>query len=282
MPATQSAPFRAIVLTMYSDPPDWDTSLKAKLRYFAYSSEVCPTTGRSHLQGFAYSWKALKHGSWRKLFPGHHVEIMRGNFRENELYCSKEGNLVEFGEKPNNNGEKKGLIDYKEELDKGKSVLEVADENPDLFQTYCMYRNGLKEYAQYKRQKTMSDNRDVPDVFVRIGPPGTGKTRWLDDTFGMGGWITAPDNTGHWFDGCDRDVILFDDVEIGAVPPLSLFKRLTDRYPLQVPVKGGFITWKPKVIVFTANSHPFEWWKDLSDFDKGAIERRMKEVVVVE
>ena len=282
MPATfPTVPFRAICFTMFTDPPTWE-EVKGKLRYFAYADEVCPDTGTPHKQGFAYAWKGMKFPAWKKLFPTHHFECMRGNFRENDLYCSKEGRLTEFGEKPNKNGEKKGLIDYKEQIDNGVAVLEIADKDPELFQTYCQYRNGLKEYASYKRRKMVQLNRDVPDVYVRIGPPGTGKTKWLDDTFGLDGWITAPDNTGHWFDGCDCDVILFDDVEIGSIPSLSLFKLLTDRYPLQVPVKGGFITWKPKTVVFTSNSHPFEWWKDLSEFDKGAIERRLKDVVVVE
>lgn len=273
-------PFRAICLTMFSDPPIWE-DLRAKLRYFAFADEVCPETGKQHKQGFAYSWKAMRLTGWKKLFPKHHIEIMRGNFRENTAYCSKEGKLTEFGEIPNLNGEKKTLLDYKSYIDDNGDVIELLEEHPELFGTFCQYRNGLREYAAYKRRKLMQ-NRDVPDVYVRIGPPGTGKTRWLDDTFGLDGWVTAPDNTGHWFDGCDRDVILFDDVEAGSIPPLSLFKRLTDRYPLQVPVKGGFITWKPKTIVFTSNSAPNQWWKDLTDFDKGAIERRIKEIVVVE
>ena len=78
-----------------------------------------------------------------------------------------------------------------------------------------------------------------------------------------------------------NDVILFDDVEIHVIPPTSLFKRLTDRYPIQVPIKGGFITWKPRVIVFTSNSHPKQWWTNLSDFDLGSIERRITKLEVV-
>ena len=46
-------------------------------------------------------------------------------------------------------------------------------------------------------------------MFVRIGPPGTGKTRWMDETYGIGKWVTTQDNNGHWFDGCDHDAIVF-------------------------------------------------------------------------
>ncbi len=116
---------------------------------------------------------------------------------------------------------------------------------------------------------------------MRIGPPGTGKTKWMDDTYGVGNWVTAPDNTGQWFDNCDHDVILFDDVEAGSILKTSEFKRLTDRYPVKVPVKGGFITWKPRVIVFTSNSHPKQWWPELSEFNLVAIERRITSIDVI-
>ena len=48
----------------------------------------------------------------------------------------------------------------------------------------------------------------------------------MDDTYGIGNWVTTPWNNGHWFDGCDHDVILFDDVEANAIPSSSFFKRL--------------------------------------------------------
>ena len=74
----------------------------------------------------------------------------------------------------------------------------------------------------------------------------------MDDNYGTRGWYRAPDNTGKWFDHCDRDVILFDDVKANEVPPIAQVLGLTDRYLVQVPIKGGFITWKPRVIVFTS------------------------------
>jgi len=36
------------------------------------------------------------------------------------------------------------------------------------------------------------------------------------------------------------------------------------------------------VIVFTSNSHPFDWYPGITDFDKAAIERRITEITVVE
>ena len=57
-------------------------------------------------------------------------------------------------------------------------------------------------------------------------------------------------------------------------------RKLCDRYLLQGLDKGGHIWWKPKDIVFTSNTHPFEWWPNMSQFDRDAIERRINDVVV--
>jgi len=37
---------------------------------------------------------------WKKLFPGAHIEGMRGYFASNTAYCSKEGQLIQHGQPP--------------------------------------------------------------------------------------------------------------------------------------------------------------------------------------
>jgi len=129
----------------------------------------------------------------------------------------------------------------------------------------------------------MRTNRDVPEIYIRIGPPGIGKSRWLDEQFGLDQWNEAQENTEKRFDGCElADILVFNDVCFGAIPPLDIFKKLTDRYPFRGAIKGGFTWLKPKVIVFASNSHPFDWYPNISDFDKAAIERRITEITVVE
>ena len=43
-------------------------------------------------------------------------------------------------------------------------------------------------------------------------------------------WTRVPDNTGRWFDNCDCDVVLFDDVEINEILPML---KLTKSYRLE-------------------------------------------------
>jgi len=73
----------------------------------------------------------------------------------------------------------------------------------------------------------------------------------------------------------------FNDVSFGAILPLDIFKKLTDRYPFRGAIKGGFTWLKPKVIVFTSNSHPRDWYPYATNYDKAAIKRRITKIVVV-
>ena len=268
---------RNVTFTKFGAEPDW-SQCKQLVRYIAYSQETTPTTGRLHWQGYAQSWKPMRLSGWVKMLYGAHIDEMRGNFRENEAYCSKEGKLVEHGEKPNHNGVQTTMLEYKRRLDDGATTMECAEDR-DLFPQYVRSHRAFEKYENYIRGKRMKLMEFVPEVYIRWGAAGTGKTHGVFKLYGRDKVCIVPDNTGKWFDNChNSDVMLFDDVEIDAVPPISQFLRLTDRYPMQVPVKGGFIWWKPKVIVFTSNLPWEQWWKSLNTEHKRAVQRRLTRV----
>ena len=64
------------------------------------------------------------------------------------------------------------------------------------------------QHARFKRIRT---NRDVPEVYIRIGPQGSGKSSGLDEQYRLDKWIEAPDNTDKWFDGFElaHDLYVF-------------------------------------------------------------------------
>lgn len=279
---TSKKPARNWVFTL-NNYTDEDLERIAKpyeqVKYIAYSKEV-GESGTPHLQGFVCMWDPCRLSFFKRQLPRAHMEIMMGRLQDSDVYCSKQSELIEIGQRPDQ-GRRTDLIGVKRRIDRGELYEDLIFEEP-VFNCVARHDRFFTKYAAIKRRKEKQLDRDVPDVIVRIGPSGTGKSRWLDDRFGLANFFTIAENNGKWFDNCDRDIIMFDDVDVNSIPPLSLFKRLTDRYPMQVPVKGGYITWKPKTLIFTANSHPFTWWPDLTDFDKAAIERRITEIVVVE
>ena len=139
------------------------------------------------------------------------------------------------------------------------------------------------ELYQHTRSKNLRTNRDVPNVYIRIGPPGTGQSHWVNEPYGKDQWIEAPDNTRKWFDGCElADILVFNDVCCNAIPPIDVFKKLTDRYPLRGAMKGGFTWLKHKVIIFRSNSTPKEWYPNIENVDVADLERRITKITSVE
>jgi len=55
--------------------------------------------------------------------------------------------------------------------------------------------------------------------------------------------------------------VLIDDFS-GAASHIRLqnLLRITDRYPMSVPVKGGFVNWAAQRIYITTNIHPRAWY----------------------
>jgi len=209
------------------------------------------------------------------------MEPMRGRLQDNDKYVEKEGDLTTWGQKPDQ-GRRTDIVGLKRKIMEGMHPKNLAIEDEGFTPIVAQFSRFAGELYQHARFKRLRTNREVPEVYIRIGPAGTGKSRWLDEQYGLDKWIEAPDNTGKWFDGCElADILVFNDVCAGSIPPLDIFKKLTDRYPFRGAIKGGFTWLKPKVIVFTSNSFPTDWWPNLNDFDKAAIKRRVTSTVVV-
>jgi hypothetical protein len=97
-------------------------------------------------------------------------------------------------------GTRTDLIAVKRLLDKGKKPMEIADEHEEHFGAVMKFGRSMNDYSDYKRRRLLQNDRTKPEVYIRFGPPGSGKTCWVDDNYGTD-WVRAPDNSGHWFDG---------------------------------------------------------------------------------
>jgi hypothetical protein len=258
MPETrENATFRAIALTSYSAP--W-TSLPDTVDYLAFHQETCPKTKRLHLQAWAYSKRAKRFTGWKKAFPGAHIERMYGTFAENDKYCSKEGELTTFGEKPMENGKKRTLqelLDYVTEgAEKGQPLRDIIMENPEHHGTFVQYHNGIgKLHSMAVSYKLSRVDKDfAPEVIYVWGEPGKGKTRYVREQDPDVYDCPAEDHY-KWKDGYSgQDSVLYDNIAINF-NPTRLLKEI-DRYFIQVPIKGGYIGWRPKKIYITSIFEP--------------------------
>lgn len=261
--------FRNITWTAYHDtcsPVFWDsgTPLRKLFKYVAFSLETTEA-GIEHLQGFAVPWHPASLTALRTAIQSQwttaHIEPMKGSVVCNEAYCSKEGRLQEYGVKPNEPGVTNALLNYKHEIDLGKRVLDIAEDDK-MFGTYCQYRGGLKEYEQHKRAKAFREaGYKRKHVEIITGLPGVGKTRSVFDTHGYANVYTMPDKSGKWAGSYDgQPAVVFNDVASGDIMPITTFLEWTDGHPIEVPVKGGYTIWSPEHIYFTSNQSFANWW----------------------
>lgn len=259
MPGTdETATFRAVTITWYPDQKPYPTELHdSRLQYIGYGIEHCPTTGREHGQMYAYG-KKMKFATWRKLFEPFHIERMRGSIEDNDAYCSKENSMIHIGEKPMKNGHHRSMLQIKRKLDAiepGETVYDIAKDE-ELFDHMAKISRFAKEYAENVRKHQIRGDHSAPDVVYIHGPPGAGKTRYVREREPHVYDVPAGDGY-KWKDGYALDAaVLFDNVEPRQIKDYSQFLKEIDRYPIQVPIKGGFVWWKPRRIYITSVCAP--------------------------
>lgn len=221
-----------------------------ELSYIIMGREV-GDSGTPHLQGYLELPRKKTLAGLKKLLAIHqvHLEVSKGSSKQNQDYCKKDGAWTESGT-PMQQGKRKDLVEIKELMDKGATPDDIANTH---FSKWVVYRKSFNAYYNIKMGSRTWKSR----VVVLIGPTGYGKTRFVhDQPDARALWTWGGDR---WFDGyMGHELALFDDFD-GHGMDFRFLLRLLDRYPMQVPIKGGFVEWLPRKIYITSNLHPRHW-----------------------
>lgn len=240
----------------------------ASVDYICFGEEV-GENGTPHLQGYV-QLNARKSLRQLKDFIGtrSHLEVAKGSPQQNREYCSKEDCFREFGELRGGQGRRTDLASALACIKGGGTKRQLIDEH---FGAYSRAHRALNEALQiYSQPRTWA-----PTVRVYYGQTGTGKSR---KAFSQ---AISPyvHSGGSWFDGYEGEAdVIFDDFG-GSEFKLTYLLKLLDRYPMRVPIKGGFVNWIPKNIWITANYAPRDWFPNAKDEHKKALLRRISETV---
>ncbi len=155
-----------------------------------------------------------------------------------------------------------------------KRILDDNDEeNPikrianEYFSDFVRYNRGFDRYLAVNQP----ERHHSTEVIVFYGEPGTGKSyrarHLVDDDkqyWKMGG--------NHWWDGYrQQELVVFDEFKGGI--PWGQFLQIMDENPLKVEVKGACIEFTSKMVAFTSNAWPKDWYKP--EYPWEAFKRRV-------
>lgn len=243
------------------------------VRYIIFGREK-GSEGTPHLQGYIEFRRALRLRGVKSIVGERaHCEASKGTPTQAAEYCKKENDYETFGSlSTENQGRRSDLEIIRDKIKDGVPEIEIADEH---FNQWVVYR---RSFEAYRSMCHPSETRPELMVYGLYGMAGAGKTRFSFEyakARGQEPYIVA-DLTLQWWDGYrGQEVVIIDDFRGEA--SISLFKRYTDIYPCQVPIKGGFRELRCKEIWITSNLHPEQWYPEgkYETEDVRAIQRRI-------
>lgn len=287
--------YRDVCFTNYNDKRSSYKGLP--VTYLVSQLELCPSSGRQHEQGFAQSKNPKSTKAWQKALgiPNAHCEQRRGTVTQAREYCIStqwpdhngdlkdkgqvEDTIREYGEVDllSNPGRRQELLHVKDLLDQGIPLNQLA-ERDDCFSQFCKHEKYFAKYITLKRRRK---SFSPPDVYVRWGPTGTGKTRFVFDQVSDWDELFVFDADNHpWFDGYNGQRVVLIEEFRGQIPYARLL-RILDGYPVDLPVKNSMVSWSPTTIYFTSPLTPSNWYKTSECDNYLQLHRRFKEVTYV-
>lgn len=245
--------YRRYALTFYS-PPDFVFDTDA-IRYFIAGEEVCPETKRTHWQSYIELFQKTSLTKLKALVDDQkvHAERCKGSPASNVEYCRKDGKIYREEGKLSNSGKRNDLVALREHF-KSSKKLKTAIEDDVLIGPVARYPRLVNTL-----QLLYSVERDfTTELYVFWGVPGSGKShRAFHEAKSLGDVYFKP--SGPWWDGYSgQTCVIFEDFR--GETGLAMLLRLCDRYPLRVPVKGGFHQFISKRCYITSNLDIHEWF----------------------
>ncbi|AXH75333.1 MAG: helicase [Cressdnaviricota sp.] len=255
---------------------------KCPLRYLVCQPEVCPSTGKPHLQGYAEATASLTLSCWKSWLGSNevHVEMRRGSAKQAREYCMKETSRMpgtgvwEWGSWVGTERGQRTDLDLLAEAALAdmplEELLQVEEIKPSSVMRHLNLYTKFRELVRPKRshQKPLT-------VLCLTGPSGSGKSLAAAELWPDAYW--TPAGPLQWWDQYSgHKVIVIDEFDSNKVDYRRLL-RILDRYAPMVEIKCGFTRLNADLIVLTSILHPDEWYE--TEADKSELQRRLTATV---
>lgn len=228
--------------------------------YGVSCKEKAPTTGMTHYHVYIKLKRRCQKKDGRSLLIVEtirpNIEMVRNNIKAIIKYVKKGGYYAEYGTCPVE------LNDTKiSKIDKANVMI-----NGDLEKLYLNGTLGAVDVIRAQKLRSIFQlARPVEKYSKKLvlwfkGETGEGKTRKafeIAEKFNLSFWMT--NDSLKWYDGyTGQELVIIDDFRKNMLGDWNYLLRLLDGYGLAVQVKGGFTTWKPKIIIITSPATPHE------------------------
>lgn len=231
----------------YPSPDAYNTLLDAlSPSYLCFGTELAPTTGTPHLQGFLYFTNARSVESIRAKLPGVDVRIARGSSDQCITYCQKDGDFTERGTRPMSQADKGDA-----ERARWATALSLARTGSfDEIEPVIL----LRYYSSIRRIhddfQPMPFTLDTLDNYWIMGSSGVGKSRSVRTKFPE----VYPKPLNKWWDAYTGQThVLIDDVDPSHGSWIGSFLKIwTDHYPFIAEIKGRSRPIRPLVCCVTS------------------------------
>lgn len=248
-----------------------------------FQSEICPNTGRHHVQAYIQLQKQTTMKRMLKLMglTGAHAERKKGTAEEARKYCMKEDSRMphttpcEVGTFTAGQGQRNDLLGMAAAIQGGMPLQQLVLNFP---QETLKYPSGTKLHYAARPIKRRLDFD--PLVHVYWGPTGTGKTRraFAECRQKAGdAYFVKGNDTFQWWDGYEGQKYVIFDEFAGSIPITTLLGIL-DRNEMKLQVKGGTVQLLAHEFWFTSNLDPKDWYPNCTQDQQLALNRRLKHV----
>jgi len=285
--ATRNTRHYAITSYVMEKYEAWETlDIKAsRINYLIYQHEVCPKSGRDHLQCYVeFENAGHSYDTIKKILGDNTCHIgARWSTRENcRNYCMKGPTQKRPAKELGTfmvQGQRNDLYAVYDAIKAGATPTEVMDQFPVAYMKYT------KAVAQCYANINASRANKWKKVSVTVvqGEAGVNKNRGVYAKYGPENVYTLEEPTGDnlWFDGYVNQKVLLIDEFYGGIKYSKMLKLL-DGYCMRLDVKGAFVYSNWDHVYITSNRHPDTWYPNLfPDGMSPALERRIDEIITI-
>lgn len=251
--------------------------LTDKIRGIMWGTEVCPTSGKKHNQGYVQFFAQTRFtGAMKELNTKCWMKVANGTPEDNEKYCSKDGKFTKLGSFCTQ-GQK--LSSIFENYENGNTLLDIAQNDEKLF---LKHHSGItKIYEMLDEEKYSNLSRSI-DSYIIWGDTNVGKSTSIINKYGRENCYTIQDPEGdnkYWNNYNGQDVIIFDDFYSWIKLGVMLCILNPEPYRCRALGRTHWARWTK--VYITSNQNPEEWYIETQGEKRKAFFRRFKKCLEV-